>query len=134
MRAGRASEWARTIAAHLTKAMARGAFGQACAHKLGGLDIGPGPERGGQDGEGVMRRKLYNLMLTAAMLFASSVSAADLEVMRGRNPEDGCCRAWREDPALSGASRSSGVIHGGYLPVHRGGCWHWWYDQWVWVC
>jgi hypothetical protein len=24
--------------------------------------------------------------------------------------------------------------HGGFLPVYRGGCWHWWYDQWSRVC
>lgn len=24
--------------------------------------------------------------------------------------------------------------HGGFLPVYRGGCWHWWYNQWSRVC
>lgn len=81
-----------------------------------------------------MRRRICDLTLATAMLFASPVSAADLEIRQGRNPEDGCCSAWREDPALSGASRSDGVLHGGFLPVVRKGCWRWWYDQWVWVC
>ncbi len=81
-----------------------------------------------------MRRIMCDLTLAAAMLFSSPVSAADLELQRGRNPEDGCCSAWRKDPALSGASRSDGVLHGGFLPVVWKGCWRWWYDQWVWVC
>ena len=80
-----------------------------------------------------MRRAIRELAVVGALLLAPPAQAADLEIMDGRNPEDGCCRNWREDPALSDAPRP-GVIHGGFLPVYRGGCWRWWYDQWVWVC
>lgn len=66
-------------------------------------------------------------------LSAFSAFAADPDWRERRPSEEGCCRNWREDPALSGAPRPGG-IHGGFLPVYRGGCWRWWYDQWVWVC
>ena len=80
-----------------------------------------------------MRRAIRELAVVGALLLAPPTQAVDLDMMEGRNPEDGCCRNWREDPALSDAPRP-GVIHGGFLPVYRGGCWRWWYDQWVWVC
>ncbi len=84
-----------------------------------------------------MRRAIGDLTLIVATLLAISALAADPEITERRNAGEGCCRNWREDPAISGASRhggADGAIHGGFLPVYRGGCWHWWYDQWVWVC
>ena len=80
-----------------------------------------------------MRQARGGGALILAILFAISAFAADQEKSGRRDSGYGCCRNWQEDPALSGASRP-GVIHGGFLPVFRGGCWRWWYDQWVWVC
>ncbi len=76
-------------------------------------------------------------MVIMSTLLAVSALAADLENADRRKGGEGCCRNWREDPALSGASRhgeTDALIHGGFLPVYRGGCWRWFYDQWVWVC
>jgi hypothetical protein len=80
-----------------------------------------------------MRGAVQEITVVVAMLLATSALAADPGYIEGQNIEDGCCRNWQEDPALSDAPRH-GVIHGGFLPVYRGGCWRWWYDQWVWVC